>query len=380
MQDRSKKAPPPTPEFVLRGSDAAVYGLCWAPGDGAQLVSGAGDGSLMLWDYASKRCRLRVRVRGGGLGECRPHRSRLPQDAHSKAVCQVAFEPDAPRSTLWSQGRDGLLKRWDVEHGTCLSGHDVGCQGFVPMSVGRVAGLTAFAAMPDPNDLRGVVALRLGEQVSVLHHWPMPEQYGMCMRVVVGGEDALVAAVFEANKMVLLSARSGACLWQGDVPAVSRVDEAAVPLTAVCFDGARGAVASGGNGVVPFAWSAEHGLQWEDAITIPRNGVSDLKVDSLFCARDRSSHTCPRFGRRTLGCWRLLAGMARYAATRGRSAPLTRGQVRVFSAKRKHKPLCVCDFHVGNVHCMEFAPASCAHSNILAAGGNDTKISLWRLY
>jgi WD40 repeat protein len=63
METSSKKAPP-TPQFVLRGSEAPVYALCWAPQDGSSLVSGSGDGSVMLWDYAKKRCRVRLKVSG----------------------------------------------------------------------------------------------------------------------------------------------------------------------------------------------------------------------------------------------------------------------------------------------------------------------------
>ncbi len=206
--------------------------------------------------------------------------------------------------------------------------------------------------MPDPHDLRGVVLFRLADEVAVVHQWTLPDDFGMCMRVLVAA-GSLVLAVFEGAKLAIFCADTGARLWAGDVPHRDTGDEDDVraAVTAVCFRAGVGAVASSGKQVWPFAFARDDGaVQWASTpIMLPHAGVSDVALR-------------PSDGRVL-----VAAGWD--------------GRVRMFGVKPGHqKALCVCAFHTANVHCVAFAPADCAHANVFAAASTDRRISLWQLY
>lgn len=324
MSEGVKKSPPPTPLFVLRGSESSVYSLSFDR-DSRRLASGSGNGSLMIWDCETKRCTLRI------------------GDAHCKAVGSLHWGGGGTEQQhLWTQGRDGLIKQWDLlgAEPRCVSGHHVGCEGFVPMSV---ADGGTMAALPDPNDLRGIVMLNLANKVEVMHQWSVPESYGMCMRLSVTPQ-GYVFAVYEGAKMGVWNITSGSSVWQGDVAGLGSCNDAKATCTAVCVDSSssKGAVGSNGCNVVPFTFDGAHVL-WEDAITMPRPGMSHL----VYRRRDA----------------RILAGAG------------WDGNIRLWSGKHRHKPLCVCSFHSGIVHCVDWGGGG-----LFAAGGDDKRISLWDLY
>lgn len=318
----SAKRPPPVPTFVLRGAADSVYALAWSH-DGTMLASGSGDGALMLWDVATRRCTVRV------------------MDAHAAAVIGVFFVGP----WLWTQGRDGLLKQWHVADARCVSAHHVDCQGFVPMCV--ASGAEPVALVPDPGDMRSVVALNLGDSVVQRWHWSPPDvqpAWGMCMRVAAAC--GLGVAVYEGARMAVLDVASGACRWTGAIAHCEAAsgDDAGATATCVCWDGTRGFVGLSSRRVVPFTWT-ESAVQWADAaVALPIAGVADVA---------------------------LRPHDARVWATAGWD-----GRVRLFSAKAALKPLCVCDYHSGTVLCVSFAPTS----NVVASGGKDGRIALWTLY
>src|SRR5687767_11399814 len=70
-----------------------VFSVAFSP-DGATLASGSGDGSVRLWDVASRR----------QLGS--------PLTGNSNAVGSVAFSPDS--KTLASGSADSSVRLWDV--------------------------------------------------------------------------------------------------------------------------------------------------------------------------------------------------------------------------------------------------------------------------
>jgi len=93
------------PARELRGHGWAVHSLALSP-DGRRVLSGSGDGTLRLWDYAA----------------CRPL---LLMKGHRGPVLAVAFSPDGRRAL--SGSGDWSVRLWDLEPGErirTLSGHE----------------------------------------------------------------------------------------------------------------------------------------------------------------------------------------------------------------------------------------------------------------
>ena len=66
--------------------------------DGRQIVSGAADGMIKIWDSDTGACTQTLK-------------------GHGDAVASVAFSPDGWR--MASGAADGTIKVWDGETGTC---------------------------------------------------------------------------------------------------------------------------------------------------------------------------------------------------------------------------------------------------------------------
>jgi WD40 repeat protein len=90
----------------LSGHSGSVTSVAYSP-DGTTLASGGSDGTIILWDVASRT----------PLGE--------PLTRHADQVLSVAYSPDG--TTLASGGSDGTIILWDVASreplGAPLSGH-----------------------------------------------------------------------------------------------------------------------------------------------------------------------------------------------------------------------------------------------------------------
>lgn len=76
----------------LRGSES-VSSVAWS-GDGAWLASGHADGSVILWDVATRQ------------------QIAAPASGHGYAISQMAFSPD--RALLATASRDGKVLVWDL--------------------------------------------------------------------------------------------------------------------------------------------------------------------------------------------------------------------------------------------------------------------------
>ncbi len=325
MEDRKKRRPPPAPEFVLRGHTAPVYCCGFSP-DGKTLASGAGDSALVLWETeTTHRCVARF---NGAHGD--------------KAINSVRF---VGRDRLWSQGRDGFVKQWDLEQQVCLSAHDVGCHGFVPMSLCVAEGSgEIFAALPDGSDMKSVLLLSLDgreRHVRVTEHWKGRDSDGMCMKLCVSQRLSGRLQVFcgyESGQIALRESGKEERFFglPGSV---------AMPLTAITVDGASGAGCVGGSesSLFPFVADEEGEIVFGDTVhALPSKGVNDVAL-------------------RPDGKVFVSAGWD--------------GKVRCFAAKKNPRPVCVCDFHSEPVNCVSFRPSS----KVFAAGSNDGKISLWNV-
>ena len=80
---------------TLAGSGASVNGVAFSP-DGRLLATGDGNGTVRLWDSATRR----------QLGQ------QLGTDNHNAALYAVAFSPDS--KIVATAGRGGVVRLWDV--------------------------------------------------------------------------------------------------------------------------------------------------------------------------------------------------------------------------------------------------------------------------
>jgi WD40 repeat protein len=88
----------PKPVTVLRGHVSEVNCLCfgWADTGAQLLVSGDAAGTLIIWELAMRRPRLRL------------------EHAHPGGVLSVSICPGEGGTTMFSQGRDNSVRVWDL--------------------------------------------------------------------------------------------------------------------------------------------------------------------------------------------------------------------------------------------------------------------------
>lgn len=322
---KGSSKPKPQPLFVLRGNTESVSCSQWNV-DGSVLCSGALDGSLMVWDYATKRCLLKFQGRDGD---------------HHNGINSVSWDAFHP-AHVWSQSRDGWIRLWNVETQQCISGHDVGTHGFVGMSVTYWDGQT-FAALPDPADMKSVIGLSLdarAKHVQVLHQWNSPDADGMCMKLdscVRNGRWEIYCG-YEAGRLVRYSRDEDRVSF--DLPA--SVEK--FPMTAVRVDPVHnmGCCAGAEQIVLPFRLMDDQ-VVFDEQIchTLPYKGVNDI----------------------------AFRHDGKVLATAGWD-----GKVRLFATKPgRERLVCLCEFHSEAVNCLAFRP----QSNIFVAASKDTKISIW---
>jgi WD40 repeat protein len=259
-----KKRPAPVPLFVLRGHASPVYTCCFSD-DGTKLVSGAGDGNMMIWDVASKRCTTRFVA------------------AHSdKAINLVQFF--AP-GKLWTQGRDGFVKQWDLETEQCVSAHELGCHSFVSMALHKTENNNVcIAAMPDSNDMRGVMVLKLDSRerdVSVLHQWEGCEKKGMCMRLrlVAPSVDHLqLFCGYESGDIVVYDVNATNATTTAVVTPLPNVTK--MPITALVIEKTTGIGCAGGAEATLFPFQAR--FLKENFFFVRLNSNTTVKMDRFL--------------------------------------------------------------------------------------------------
>ena len=324
MDVAKKKKQPPVPSFVLRGHTSSVY-CCAFSDDGSLVASGSEDGNLLIWNWQTKRCDIRY------VG------------VSNKGISKAEFDP-WDRNVLWTQGRDGFLKRFDLETQNCISSHEVGCRGFVGMSVAYL-NQNCFAAVPDPNDLNGVVLLSLDHReknVSVVKQWEGEKSDGVCLKLkCFSKNDSIhVFCGYEAGNVVLRSTGKDEELLR------SKLTENLFPITAVDFREDFGVFGGSEKSLFSFRLKEEEKEElqfYEKCLEIPNKGVNDVVIREDM----------------------------KVFASAGWD-----GRVRLFSVKEKNqRMLCVCNFHTLPVSCIAFRK----NSKEMICGSNDGKISIWEV-
>lgn len=168
---------------TLAGHDAEVLAVALSP-DGACLVSGAADGSVVAWDLATGATRWAVR-------------------AHEGPVSVLVVHPDGSR--VASASEDGTIRLWDLDGGRALpTGIDVPgpvrALAFLPGGDGVVSADPDAVRRWDLSSGRQVLELAGGRSIA-----PSPD--GRTVAVLSGDEITLRDA---ATGRPLSSVRVGA--------------------------------------------------------------------------------------------------------------------------------------------------------------------------
>ncbi|KFQ91890.1 Guanine nucleotide-binding protein subunit beta-like 1 [Nipponia nippon] len=322
--------PPPDPQFVLRGTSAAVHTLHFSCGgqepDVPVLFSGSENGFIHVWNLET-------------------HRADTALDGHGrKSVYRV--ETMGGKNRLLSQGRDQRICLWDLAEGRTSVTDSVFTEnvGFCRCSLLKVAEgrwLMATAA----KALEEVQVLELPSKTSVCTLKPeVGAKLGMpmCLKLwqLNCGSQPLLLAGYEDGSVVLWNLSMGKALSQ----LVCHQE----PVMSLDFDSEKAKGISGSSEKVLSIWSLneQQNLQVYKTHKLVNAGISDITIrpDKKILATAGWDHRIRIFG------WKKL------------------------------KPLAVLDYHTATIHCVCFSDHKNPSGRLLAAGSKDHRISIWSIY
>ncbi|NXA51919.1 GNB1L protein, partial [Nothocercus julius] len=321
--------PPPDPEFVLRGTNAAVHTLHFSCGgqepDFPILFSGQ-NGFVHVWNLKTRRVNTAL-------------------DGHGrKSVYWV--EMMGAKDRLLSQGRDQRICLWDLAEGRTSVMDSVFTEnvGFCRCSLLKVAQgrwLLAMAA----KSLEEVQVLELPSKTSVYTLKPeVGAKLGMpmCLKLwqLDSGSRPWLLAGYEDGSVILWN------LSMGKVS--SQLVCHQEPVMSLDFDSEKAKGISGSSEKVLSIWSLneQQNLQVRKTHELINSGISDITIrsDKKILATAGWDHRIRIFG------WKKL------------------------------KPLAVLDYHTSTVHCVSFSDHRNPSERLLAAGSKDHRISVWSIY
>ncbi|XP_040432615.1 guanine nucleotide-binding protein subunit beta-like protein 1 isoform X1 [Cygnus olor] len=322
--------PPPDPQFVLRGTSAAVHALHFSCGgqepDVPILFSGSENGLINVWNLKTRRVDKAL-------------------DGHGrKSVCWV--ETMDGKDRLLSQGRDQRICLWDLAEGRTSVMDSVFTEnvGFCRCSLLKVAQgrwLMAMAA----KALDEVQVLELPSKTSVCTLKPeVGAKLGMpmCLKLwqINCDSQPLLLSGYEDGSVVLWNLSMGKVL--------SQLFCHQEPVMSLDFDSEKAKGISGSSEKVLSIWSLneQQNLQVHTTHRLVNAGISDITIrpDKKILATAGWDH-----------------------------------RIRVFGWK-KLKPLAVLDYHTATVHCVSFSDHKNPSERLLAAGSKDHRISIWSIY
>eukprot|EP00877_Chromochloris_zofingiensis_P003935 jgi/Chrzof1/13542/Cz08g01130.t1 len=332
----------PEPLFVLRGHRADVQSLCFCSSSGV-LASGDAEGELRVWD----------------LQERRPlHAQRL--HTTNAGILQLHVVIGADSRVLLSQGRDGVVKCWQLNHDLSLGEQPIhsietGSYNFCRCSLLQVSADAYNTDSPaGPRTVLGVAGSDPADvviwelcsntaQPVITLRQPRGEQakHGMCMALQLfvhrsggvwcacGYEDGTVA------------------LWDTQQPQQyvchSRLHQEPIMSVAVNASGSQGISGAADGSLSFFDIDMASGvLRQTSSIQASKEGISDICI-------------------RTDG---------RIAATAGWD-----GKVRIWHC-RKQQLLAILRYHTKQVACVRFNQDDV----LLASGARDGNVAVWSVY
>ncbi|XP_031984273.1 guanine nucleotide-binding protein subunit beta-like protein 1 isoform X4 [Corvus moneduloides] len=349
--------PPPDPQFVLRGTSAAVHTLHFSCGgpepDIPLLFSGSENGFIHVWNLKT-------------------HRVDTALDGHGRKSV-YCVKTMGGKDRLLSQGRDQRICLWDLAEGRTSVTDSVFTEhvGFCRCSLLKVAQgrwLMAMAA----RSLEEVQILELPSKTSVCTLKPeVGAKLGMpmCLKLWqnMHGETSLQQCLLlgieinrpllkhcllncDSQPVLLAGYEDGSVvLWNVSMGKVlSQLICHQEPVMSLDFDAEKAKGISGSSEKVLSIWSLneQQNLQVYKTHKLVNAGISDITIraDKKILATAGWDHRIRIFG------WKKL------------------------------KPLAVLDYHTATVHCVSFSDHSNPRERLLAAGSKDQRISVWSIY
>ncbi|UIZ20557.1 hypothetical protein KXD40_001470 [Peronospora effusa] len=368
MRHASRNAPEPL--GVLRGHGAPVNSVSFL--SASTIVSGAGDGAVKIWDLKSRR-ELATNV------VAHSHAGVL----HAAALRGAA----ASEQKFVTQGRDGLVKLWDVQSFDAatdpLATFYCASHSFTkfatlrwPSKDSANSNLIICPSSVDSKLLVFDIRVKSSSPALTLSVPDAATKRGMCMSLSLfdssvaksnddagGSVQTYISAGFEGGQLVILDLRSG-----GKIACETTVTQGAnartyhLRLAFICYVLKLGAclvdlvlsvdVTDDGRSVI--CGSSGHELY-------------EANFDAAsYTLHSRSFFTCTHGGFSSV----CIRKDQRIVATAGWDH-----RVRVFHL-RKLKPLAVLKYHSDSVFALDFN----GNNSLLASCSKDRRISLWSIY
>ncbi|KAL8606040.1 hypothetical protein ACOMHN_040038 [Nucella lapillus] len=312
--------PPPSPVYILRGSQSAVTALEFTNHVDQSLVSGGQNGRVHVWDLTTRRS----------------GHSFDAHDGHS-VLCVKSVAPD----TLVTHGRDGCFKVWKctgpdyVLDGRLPADGD----GFCPAVLLPQQNASPLAALPSQSSSIQLVDLKSRSPIRTLTP-PSSNELGLCMCMCAvpdpTGLATKLVAGYESGKMILWDVGSGKIQHERSVH-----EDAVMCLSCSSATLNRGLAGSVSERLVMWTLSDAGKIEIIREVDCTNPGFNDVAIRP----DDRIAVTAG---------WDKL--------------------VRVFNVKSL-RPLAVLAYHRESVRCVRFSG-----DHHLAVGSNDHLISLWDVY
>ncbi|XP_067034225.1 guanine nucleotide-binding protein subunit beta-like protein 1 isoform X2 [Acropora muricata] len=320
--------PPPEPFYILRGTGAAINVLKFAPKASTNeglLMSGCVKGLINLWSLKTKRTEL---VLDGHLGH---------------AILSADFLPDGK---VISHGRDGHLKIWQCCEGRSNVVDSVPAPflGFCQFSCLRRGYKSTWIALPSSKQSQVDVLDLESKKILFSLKSEDDKSTGMCMCLSF-------FTIQTTDKPVLITGYENGQLLLWDVMEQKVMSTKTVHNeTVLCMDvdkeNLRFVSGSADNKLYVSSSTSNSTLEIDKEVELKNPGTASVNI-----RRDR-----------------------KVLATGGWD-----GRIRIYNWK-KLTPLAYLSYHTDTVNAVNFSDDLPGYGQILAAGGKDTRISLWSLY
>ncbi|KAI1901080.1 hypothetical protein AGOR_G00056450 [Albula goreensis] len=319
--------PPPTPQYILRGSEAPINSLHFScrDQDTPLLYAGSAKGAIHVWNLMTRRAENVLEGHGG--------------------ASVIWLQTLQSRNTLISQGRDMKVCTWDLSEGrgTVRGSLLTGSVGFCQCSLLEREPGPSLLAHPGA-EMEEVKVVDMSSGATVCSLKPDAKR-GMLMCAKLwqpdSGQGPLLLAGYEDGWV---------SLWDVTQRSTLSSLQAHPQQPVMCFDfdpsGLRGVSGSSERTLSSWTLDGQQSLQLQESVQLVNPGISLLRIrqDRKMLASAGWDHRIRLFG------WKKL------------------------------KPLAVLQHHTDSVLCVAFSDHQDPRHRVMAAGSKDQRISVWSVY